>query len=110
MTMPSEAANAIIYAHQFLRDLIDPRKTPRVPKAIREQARSCLRHYPFDCDRDAILCGLQHHYKMVKIVEMFDSMDGDPTSDEALIAAAELAKKRKDDAAQAFSEEWEDCG
>jgi hypothetical protein len=26
--------------------------TPRVPKAIKDQARACLRHYPSDIDMD----------------------------------------------------------
>jgi hypothetical protein len=29
-----------------MQDLTDPAKTPRVPKAVRQQARSVLRHYP----------------------------------------------------------------
>jgi len=110
MTTAQEEIYAINRTREFLRSLTDPRKTPRVPKSVRKEALGCLRHYPYECHDDAILCGLQHHYKMVKIVEMFDAMDGDPSADNALIAAAELAKKRKDDAAQAFSEEWEDCG
>jgi hypothetical protein len=44
--MPSERSRAIGYAHQFLRDLLDPKKTPRVPKAIRQRALRVLRHYP----------------------------------------------------------------
>ena len=37
-----------MWAKRFLEDLLDPTKTPRVPKAIRGQARSILRHYPSD--------------------------------------------------------------
>jgi len=29
-------------------ELMDPKKTPGVPKSIRDQARSVLRHYPDD--------------------------------------------------------------
>jgi hypothetical protein len=45
MTMPNERFNAIIQARDFLRDLLDPKKTPRVPKKIREQSYWCLRHF-----------------------------------------------------------------
>jgi hypothetical protein len=46
MTLPYERNRSVIQAEQFLLDLCDPKKTPRVPKRIRAQARSLLRHYP----------------------------------------------------------------
>ena len=46
MTMPNERRNAVNYTRQFLVDLMDPKKTPRVPKEIRKRAYSCLKHYP----------------------------------------------------------------
>ena len=46
MTLPCERYNAIKRTKEFLVDLLDPKKTPRVPKAIRQQAYYCLRHYP----------------------------------------------------------------
>jgi hypothetical protein len=46
MTLPCERYNSIKYTEKFLVDLLDPKKTPRVPKAIRQQAYYCLRHYP----------------------------------------------------------------
>jgi len=46
MTVPVERTNAVINTEQFLLDLLDPHKTPRVPSVIRERARSLLRHYP----------------------------------------------------------------
>lgn len=47
MTMPDERTRAIRYAHNFLRDLLYKDVTPRVPKEIRERARSILKHYPW---------------------------------------------------------------
>jgi hypothetical protein len=46
MTLPDERYRALRWAEQFLQDLQDPSKTPRVPKSIRQEARSVLRHYP----------------------------------------------------------------
>jgi hypothetical protein len=46
MTMPSERKRAVNNTRQFLADLMDPKKTPRVPSAIREEAYRCLKHYP----------------------------------------------------------------
>lgn len=48
MTMPNERYRAVKYTREFLRDLLDPKKTPKIPKYIRERAYSCLRHYPWD--------------------------------------------------------------
>lgn len=46
MTIPTERANAAINTEKFLYDLLDPKKTPNVPKEIRERAGNLLRHYP----------------------------------------------------------------
>ena len=46
MTMPHERRSAVDRTRDFLSDLLDPKKTPRVPKQIREQAYRCLKHYP----------------------------------------------------------------
>jgi hypothetical protein len=54
MTVPIERTNAVLRTEEFLKDLLDPKKTPRIPKAIREQAYSCLRHYPTKYDMDTI--------------------------------------------------------
>lgn len=46
MTLPDERTRAVIYAQNFLRDLLNPKATPRVPRAIRQRAGSVLRHFP----------------------------------------------------------------
>ena len=46
MTLPDERYRAIRWAEQFMQDLCDSSRTPRVPKAVRERARSVLRHFP----------------------------------------------------------------
>jgi len=53
MTLPDERYRAIKHTEQFLKDLCDRTKTPRVPKSIRGRASSLLRHYPsaYDLDR-----------------------------------------------------------
>lgn len=50
MTLPDERYRAVKYARQFLTELLDPSKTPKVPAIIRNQARGILRHYPSDWD------------------------------------------------------------
>jgi hypothetical protein len=50
MTLPDERYRAVKMAEQLLKDLCDPKKTPRVPQEIRQRARSALRHYPTEYD------------------------------------------------------------
>ena len=94
MTMPRESIDSLNRTRTFLRTLLDPKKTPRVPRAIRDEASSCLRHYPFECHSDAILCGLTHYYKMQGVLEMFDSMEG-RGSEDCLLSDFELVAKEK---------------
>ncbi len=46
MTLPDERYRAIMFAKQLCEDLMDPKKTPRVPRDIRRRAYSVLRHFP----------------------------------------------------------------
>lgn len=43
MTLPDERYRAVVRTQELLVEILN---TPRVPKAIKDQARSCLRHYP----------------------------------------------------------------
>lgn len=55
MTMNYERRHAVNRTREFLVDLMNPKKTPRVPKEIREDAYRCLKHYPgeYDIERAA---------------------------------------------------------
>lgn len=46
MTVPAERTRALVYAHAFLKDLLNPSVTPRVSREVRETAKWLLRHYP----------------------------------------------------------------
>lgn len=50
MTLPDECARSLLYTRNFLRALLDPKQTPRVPKAVRRWAYSCLKHYPWSME------------------------------------------------------------
>jgi hypothetical protein len=43
MTLPDERYRAVVQTQKFLAEILN---TPRVPKAVKDQARSLLRHYP----------------------------------------------------------------
>jgi hypothetical protein len=46
VTIPFERSRSIKQTKDFLVELCDSSKTPRVPKQVRESARFLLRHYP----------------------------------------------------------------
>lgn len=48
MTLPSERYRAILRAKNFLRDLMDPKATPKVPRWIRTEAYYALKHFPHE--------------------------------------------------------------
>jgi len=48
LTLPVERKHSIKNTEQFLLSLCDPKQTPRVPREVRDRARSLLRHYPTD--------------------------------------------------------------
>jgi len=54
MTLPDERYRAVVQTRRFLLDLCNSEHTPRVPKLIRDTARSMLRHYPTQYDMEMI--------------------------------------------------------
>jgi hypothetical protein len=61
MTMPNERQLAIKNTRIFLLGLMDPKKTPRVPQAIRKEAYHCLKHYPSEYDMLEVSESLENH-------------------------------------------------
>ena len=51
MTLPDERYRAVVHTRRFLLRLLT---TPRVPKAVKDEARSMLRHYPDDYDMSKV--------------------------------------------------------
>ena len=84
MTLPDERYRAVRMARQFLQELLDPQKTPKVPAIIRSQARGVLRHYPGDYEMnraaeaspDIFQTEMEPVYRMIKKYEQTkDSKD-----------------------------------
>ena len=50
--MNYERRRAVNQTCDFLADLQDPKKTPRVPKEIRQEASRLLKHFPRDYDME----------------------------------------------------------
>ena len=54
MTLPIERSWALENTREFLRSLLDPKKTPRVPLYVRRDARWCLKHFPMELDMEKV--------------------------------------------------------
>jgi hypothetical protein len=80
MTLPDERYRAVVQTQKFLLEILT---TPRVPKAIKDKARWCLRHYPSEWDMkqaaencpDVFQERMEPLYRMVKQFEQ-DKQDG----------------------------------
>ena len=85
MTLPDERYRAVQQAERLLRELCDPKMTPRIPAGIRDRARGALRHYPTDYDLDRAAETAPHVfqrqmeplYKMVLQKSLEDQIDED---------------------------------
>jgi hypothetical protein len=70
MTLPDERYRAVIKTQEFLVEILN---TPRVPKAIKDGARYCLRHYPsaWDMKQAAENCPNVFQESMEPVTRMF---------------------------------------
>ena len=50
MSTNEEELRSLESTKKFLFDLLDPTKTKRIPKEIRQRASRCLKHYPLIID------------------------------------------------------------
>ncbi len=66
VTLPYERMNSLRSAEQLLCDLLDPKVTPRVPRAVRQRARSVLRHFPLGSQLDLIAERVPEFYNTVE--------------------------------------------
>ena len=62
MTLPDERYRAVQYAEQFLRRLAGG-EYPRVPKAVRQEAHSILRHYPTTWDMQRTAAAIPEYFQ-----------------------------------------------
>jgi hypothetical protein len=69
MTLPAERFAAIARTRTLMQALCDPKRTPGVPKPIREDASRCLKHYPTAHDLDEALYGLRLAAQVFAAVE-----------------------------------------
>lgn len=50
MSLKNEKLMSLWRTREFLRDLLDPKKTPRIPRSYRQHAYRCLKHFPWEGD------------------------------------------------------------
>ena len=76
MTLPEERYRAVVQTQRFLLEILT---TPRVPKAIKDRARSCLRHYPSDWDMQRAAEGSPDVFaeRMEEVTRLFKKYEQD---------------------------------
>ena len=55
MSLPCEKKRAVIWSRRFLRSLLVPYETPRVPRVYRQEASRLLRHFPYEGELDRMV-------------------------------------------------------
>ena len=80
MTLPDERYRAVVRTQELLVEILN---TPRVPKAIKDNARYCLRHYPsaWDMKRAAENCPDVFAERMEDVTRMFKKYEQDKTNE-----------------------------
>ncbi len=81
MTLPDERYRAVKWAESFLSRLAGG-EYPRTPKAVRDEARSVLRHYPsqWDMQRTAAAAPEVFQEKMEPLYRMIKQHEQDKQS------------------------------
>jgi hypothetical protein len=80
MTLPDERYRAVVQTEKFLKEIIS---TPRISKAIKDQARWCLRHYPnaWDMQRASEDAPSVFQEQMEPVYRMIKQHEQDKTTD-----------------------------
>jgi hypothetical protein len=76
LTLPDERYRAVVQTQRFLLRLLT---TPRIPKAVKDEARWCLRHYPseYDMKQAAENCPSVFQERMEPLYRMVKQYDQD---------------------------------
>jgi hypothetical protein len=82
VTLPDERYRSVVQTRRFLLKILT---TPRVPKAVKDEARSMLRHYPSDWDMqrtarmapDMFQEQMEPLYRMIKQHEQLEDTSND---------------------------------
>ena len=77
---------------QFLFDLLDPTKTPKVPKEIRKRASECLKHFPMDHEIQELEMMYDNSHKDKGIIIGETNMELQKIAGEAVLVNSRLTK------------------
>jgi len=85
VTLPDERYRSVVQTRRFLLKILT---TPRVPKAVKDEARSMLRHYPSDWDMqrtarmapDVFQEQMEPLYRMIKQQQQLEDSSNDSST------------------------------
>lgn len=77
MTLPDERYRSLIRTKEFLIDLLNRSKTPRVPKDIRYRASALLKHWPDNYHLELMTQHMPDHFakQIEPVTRMFMSYE-----------------------------------
>ena len=84
MTLPDERYRSLVATKYFLVQLCSPRLTPRIPRAVRKEALSLLKHFPSDYHLNLICEKIPHEFAkemepLYRIVKKYGQEKENPT-------------------------------
>jgi hypothetical protein len=92
MTLPNEWFISMRKNREFLFDLLNPEKTPRVPSEIRKRASECLKHFPMKPEIDDLEKMHTNMYKDKNIILAETNKELQRVSNEILLAQSSLSR------------------
>lgn len=92
MTLPDEWFISMRKNREFLFELLNPEKTPRVPREVRRKASECLKHFPMKPEIDELekLYNTSHKDKNIILDETNKELR--KVANEILLAQNSLSK------------------
>ncbi len=85
MTLPDERYRAIKWAETFLTNIASSSGYPRIPKHVRQEARSILRHYPSEWEMQQAADASPHLFqeRMEPVTRLFAQYEQKSKPDES---------------------------
>ena len=92
MTLPNEWFISMRNNREFLFELLNPGKTPKIPKEVRRRASECLKHFPMKHEIDEMENMYENSHKDKGILIGETNKELQRIAGEAMLVNAHLAK------------------
>lgn len=98
LTLPDERTRAVRKARRFLIRLLNPKLTPKVPRAVREEAAAILKHFPWHSDIIRMVTEMPDTFGKLEKHEMLSLRLGSEIYNiDKIVTDAKIRKYKKND-------------